>query len=132
MNDDNMMFDYLLQMGAMRPEQEELRKRQAMVDALRGNAMAPMQGEMIGKHYVSPGIAGAVGQLAQGYMAGQAQKGVDARALQMNQNQKTSLENMRKERERLRMLRLGGRGGGMPSGGMGDPYGNLPTYGNEA
>ena len=39
MNDDNMMFDYLLQMGAMRPEQEELRKRQAMVDVLQGRLL---------------------------------------------------------------------------------------------
>jgi hypothetical protein len=122
MNDDNMMFDYLLQMGAMRPEQEELRKRQAMVDALRGNAMAPMQGEMVGKHYVSPGIAGAISQLGQAYMAGQGQKGVDAKALEMNQKQQKSLQNMRIERERLRRLRFGSGGGAMPSAGMSDPY----------
>lgn len=122
MNDD-MMFEYLVQMGQMRPEEAELKKRQAMVDALRGNAMAPMQGEMVGKHYVSPGIAGAVSQLAQGYMAGQAQKGVDTQMRGMNDRQRMALEELRKRR----------RGGGaMPSSGMGDPYGNLPTYGNEA
>jgi hypothetical protein len=124
MNDD-MMFEYLVQMGQMRPEEAQIKKRQAMVDALRGNAMAPMQGEMIGKHYVSPGIAGAVSQLAQGYMAGQAQKGVDAKMGEFNAKQRTALEELRKRRK-------GGMGGGMPSGGMGDPYSNLPTYGNEA
>lgn len=124
MNND-MMFEYLVQMGQMRPEEAEIKKRQAMVDALRGNAMAPMQGEMVGKHYVSPGIAGAVGQLAQGYMAGQAQKGVDAQMRGMNDRQRMALEELRKRRR-------GGAGGAMPSAGMGDPYGNLPTYGNEA
>jgi len=124
MNDD-MMFEYLVQMGQMRPEEAELKKRQAMVDALRGNAMAPMQGEMIGKHYVSPGIAGAVSHLAQGYMAGQAQKGLDTQMRGMNDRQRMALEELRKRRR-------GGAGGAMPSAGMGDPYGNLPTYGNEA
>jgi hypothetical protein len=37
MNND-MMFEYLVQMGQMRPEEAELKKRQAMVDALRGIA----------------------------------------------------------------------------------------------
>lgn len=124
MNDD-MMFEYLIQMGAMRPEEAELKKKQAMVDALRGNAMAPMQGEMVGKHYVSPGIAGAVSQLAQGYMASKAQGGVDQQSRGMNDRQRMALEELRKRRK-------GGMGGAMPSSGMGDPYGNLPTYGNEA
>jgi hypothetical protein len=124
MNDD-MMFEYLVQMGQMRPEEAELKKRQAMVDALRGNAMAPMQGEMVGKHYVSPGIAGAISQLGQAYMAGQGQKGVDAQMRGMNDRQRMALEELRKRRR-------GGAGGAMPSAGTGDPYGNLPTYGNEA
>ncbi len=124
MNDD-MMFEYLVQMGQMRPEEAELKKRQAMVDALRGNAITPMQGEMVGKHYVSPGIAGAISQLGQAYMAGQGQKGVDAQMRGMNDRQRMALEELRKRRR-------GGAGGAMPSAGMGDPYGNLPTYGNEA
>lgn len=116
MNDDNMMFDYLLQMGAMRPEQEELRKRQAMVEALRGNAMTPMQGQMVGKHYVAPGIGQALAQLGQGYMAAQGQKGVDSRMGDLNEKQRLALEELRKRRR-------GGMGGAMPSSGMGDPYG---------
>jgi hypothetical protein len=124
MNDD-MMFEYLVQMGAMRPEEAELRKKQAMVDALRGNAMAPMEGQMVGKHYVAPGIGQAIAQLGQGYMASKAQGGVDQQARGMNERQRMALEELRKRRR-------GGMGGGMPSGGMGDPYSNLPTYGNEA
>lgn len=97
MNDD-LMFDYLLQMGAMRPEQDELRRKQAMVDALRKSAMEPLQGQMVGKHYVAPGIANAIAQMGTAYMAGQQQKGVDARMGQMNADQRRVLEDLRRRR----------------------------------
>ena len=98
---DNLMFDYLLEMGAMRPEQEELRRKQAMVDALRGQAMTPMQGQMVGKHYVAPGIANAIAQMGTAYMAGQQQKGVDASMAGMNERQRRALEDMRRRRQGL-------------------------------
>lgn len=100
---DELMFDYLLQMGAMRPEQEELKRKQAMVEALRGQAMQPMQGQMVGKHYVAPGIANAIAQMGTAYMAGQQQKGVDAGMQGMNEKQRLALEEMRKRR------RMGGQ-----------------------
>jgi hypothetical protein len=127
MNDD-LMFEYLVQMGQMRPEEAELKKKQAMVDALRGNSMKPMEGQMVGKHYVSPGIAGALSQLGQAYFASQGQQGVDAGIKGMNERQRMALEELRKKR----------RGGGMginlsaSPAGYQDPYANLPTYGNEA
>lgn len=119
MNDD-LMFDYLLQMGAMRPEQDELRRKQAMVDALRKNAMEPLQGQMIGKHYVAPGIANAIAQMGTAYMAGQQQKGVDASMADLNMRQRRELERLRKQR----------MGGSMMGGSSVDPYSNVPTYGS--
>jgi hypothetical protein len=95
---DELMFDYLLQMGAMRPEQEEMKRKQAMVDALRGQAMTPMQGQMVGKHYVAPGLANAAAQLGTAYIAGQQQKGVDAGMAAMNDKQRRALEEMRRRR----------------------------------
>ena len=126
MNDD-LMFEYLVQMGQMRPEEAELKKKQAMVDALRKNSLNPMEGQMIGKHYVSPGIAGAISQLGQAYMAGQGQQGVDQQMRGMNDRQRMALEELRKRRR--------GGMGATPSAspaGYQDPYSNLPTYGNEA
>ena len=122
MNDD-LMFEYLIQMGQMRPEEAELKRRQAMVDALRKGAMTPMEGQMVGKHYVSPGLAGAVSQLGQAYFAGQGQKGVDAQVKDMNSRQAKALEEMRRRRMQPGMA---------PMPASLDPYGNLPTYGNEA
>lgn len=97
MNDD-LMFDYLLQMGAMRPEQDELRRKQAMVDALRGQALQPLQGQMVGKHYVAPGIGQAIAQMGTAYMAGQQQKGLDAGMAGFNDRQRQALEEMRRRK----------------------------------
>lgn len=108
---DNLMFDYLLEMGAMRPEQEEMRRRQAMVEALRGNSLKPLEGQMVGKHYVAPGIANAIAQMGSAYMAGQQQKGLDARYQDMNAEQRRRLEELRRK-----------RGMGQSTMGTGTPY----------
>lgn len=117
MNDD-LMFEYLVQMGQMRPEEAELKKKQAMIDALRKNAMTPQQGEMISGRYVGPGIAGAISQLGQAYMAGQQQKGVDTQLRDFNTRQANELEKLR--RKRLGNM-PGGSGFGMDLG-MDDGY----------
>ncbi len=95
---DNLMLDYMLEMSAMRPEQEEMKRRQAMVEALRGNAMKPLEGQMVGKHYVAPGIANAIAQMGSAYMAGQQQKGLDTQAQQINAAQRQRLEELRRKR----------------------------------
>lgn len=99
--DDSLMFDYLVQMGAMKPEQDELKRKQAMVDLLRQKSMTPMEGQMIGKHYVAPGLAGALSQLGQGYFAAKAQQGVDTGMADMNARQKAMLEALRKKRQQI-------------------------------
>jgi hypothetical protein len=85
-------------MGAMRPEQDELKRKQAMVDALRQSALTPMQGQMIGKHYVAPGLAQGIAQLGQAYMAKQQQNDVDASMKGFNTRQAQMLEELRRRR----------------------------------
>lgn len=109
---DELMFDYLLNMGAMRPEQDEIKRKQAMVDALRGNAMTPQKGQMVSGHYVPQGLAGAVSQLGQGYLAKRGQEGVDARMGQMNNSQAQMLRDLRMQAERKRREQLGNAPGG--------------------
>lgn len=75
---DEFMLDYLLQMGAMRPEEERLKRRQAQVDALREQSMQPLQGQMVSGHYVAPSWTQGVGQLVQAYGARKGQKKLDA------------------------------------------------------
>tara|TARA_R110000822_G_scaffold68215_1_gene165859 strand:- start:31 stop:459 length:429 start_codon:yes stop_codon:yes gene_type:complete len=107
MNED-AMFEYLVQMGMMRPEEAQLKKKQSMVDALRGNSLSPMQGQMVGKHYVAPGIGQAIAQLGQGYLAGKGQEGVDKQMGTMNTTQAANLKAMRDrmQAERLRQEQL--------------------------
>lgn len=95
-NSDMMMYDYLLEMGAMRPEEQQLARKQAMVDALRQGAMDPMRGQMAGRVYVAPGIGEAIAKMGTAYMAGQQQKGVDTAYSNPNYNpaMPQSAENM--------------------------------------
>lgn len=97
MNDD-LMFEYLLQMGGMQPEQLELKRKQAMVDALRKQSMSPVEGQMIGKHYVAPSWTQYAAQLGTALGAASQQKGLDADARGMNDRQRQALEDMRRRR----------------------------------
>lgn len=98
MNNDELMFDYLLAMGQMQPEAQDLRRRQEMINALRGQAMQAPQGQMVGKHYVPPSLTQYASQLGQGYMAGQAQGQQEQRMAGMNERQRKLLEDLRRRR----------------------------------
>lgn len=93
MNDEDL-YDYLLQMGAMKPEQESLSRKQAYVDALRGQSMQPLQGGMAGRVYVGPSFAQGLAQLGQAYGARKAQQGVDDQTAKLNLAQRQALYRM--------------------------------------
>jgi len=96
--DESQMFEYLLQMGAMRPEEDELARKQAMVDALRKQSMQPLQGQMAGNVYVAPSITQGLAQLGQAYGARKGQQGVDTGMRDFNARQKAALEALRAAR----------------------------------
>jgi hypothetical protein len=121
---DELTFEYLLNMAAMQPQQEDQRRKQAMVDALRGQAMQPLQGQMVGKHYVAPGIGQALAQMGTAYIAGQQQKSADQSMQKMTGDQRLLLQDMLRRRRN--------RQGPGAMTGYDNPYSNLPTYGNEA
>jgi hypothetical protein len=93
------MFDYLLGMGQMQPEAQDLRRRQEMITALRGQAMQAPQGQMVGKHYVPPSFTQYASQLGQGYMAGQAQSQQEKNMAGMSERQRQMLEDLRRRRQ---------------------------------
>jgi hypothetical protein len=101
---DELMFDYLLGMGQMQPEAQDLRRRQEMITALRGQAMQAPQGQMVGKHYVPPSFTQYASQLGQGYMAGQAQGNQEQKMREMNAKQKELIEDLRRQRQGGRMI----------------------------
>jgi len=107
--DDNMMFDYLVQMGMLRPEQDEMKRKQAIVDLLRKDSMQAPEGQMIGKHYVAPSATQQIAKVMQGYGALMGQKGLDAKSTELNRKQADVLNELRKKRMGM---------GGMPGAPM--------------
>lgn len=100
MNQDDMMFEYLIQMGAMQPEQIEMMRKQKQIDALRERSMDAPQGQMIGKHYVAPSVTQYAANALQGYMAGKQQKGQDEAMRGMTERQAAELRRMQEMRRR--------------------------------
>ena len=126
---DEAMFEYLVQMGMMRPEEVELKRKQSMVDELRKTGMNTPQGQMVGNHYVAPGIGQYINQLGQGYMAGKTQGGVDKQMGDMNTTQAANLKAMRdrmqaerlRREEQMRQAQVSGSGMGVQPN-YHDPY----------
>ena len=118
---DNLMFEYLIQMGAMRPEEVEMMRKQKQIDALRQQSMNTPQGQMVGRQFVAPSITQYAANAMQGYTAGRQQQEQDQAMREMTERQRKLLQNMRKRH-------MGG--GAAPVGSL-DPYGNVPTYGSE-
>lgn len=95
---NELMFDYLLEMGQLDPMEEQLLRKQKQLEALRGGAMEAPQGQMVGKHYVAPSWTQYAAQLGKGYMAGQGQKQVDAQMGALSEKQRAVLERLKRER----------------------------------
>jgi hypothetical protein len=129
MNQDDLMFEYLISMGAMRPEEMELMRKQKQIDALRAQSAESPQGQMIGKHYVAPSVTQGIAQMFSGYAAGQAQKKQEEAMRGMNTRQASELKRMRDEMERRRRMKeSGGMGPSAMYQGSALPYGDGPVY----
>jgi hypothetical protein len=98
--DNDLMIEYLIQMGMMAPEEAELKRKQAMIDSLRDKGATSPQGEMVGKHYVAPSITQYAAQMANAYGAGQGQKQLDSQLQGFSGRQIDAFEEMRRRRQR--------------------------------
>jgi hypothetical protein len=103
MNDD-LMLEYLLQTGAMSPEEERLARRQAQVNALRQQSMQPIQGGMAGRVYVGPSLTQGLAQLGQAYGARKGQEKVDTDYGTFNKKQGEMLRDLQ---QRMALRRAG-------------------------
>ncbi len=66
---NDLKFNYMVEMGGLEPEQEELERKQAQVDMLRDKGMEGQEGRMAGNVFVAPSITQYGAQLANAYMA---------------------------------------------------------------
>lgn len=120
--DENALYEYLIQMGAMQPEMDQTKRKQAMVDALRKQSMQGPEGQMVSGRYVAPSITQYAAQLGNAYMAAKGQQGVDQQYGDMNARQRQMLEELRKRRQ------SGAMGGAIGAAYGAPDYGDGPAY----
>ena len=65
----NKQFNYMVEMGALTPQEEEVQRQQATIDALRDKSMQGQEGEMVGRTFVAPSFTQYAAQLGNAYMA---------------------------------------------------------------
>lgn len=106
MNDD-LMLEYLLQMGAMAPGEEKLLRQQAQVDALRARSMDGPTGQMVGKHYVPPSFTQYGAQIGNAFMAGRGQKKLNKDYEEFNKTQIDEIEKLRNRRAQRQAMATG-------------------------
>lgn len=93
--DDNMLFEYLVEQGSMRPEEEQLLRRQGVIDALRQQGMQAPQAQQAGRAVVAPHWTQMLAQIGSGAAAGYGQKKLDTQYGAFNAKRANSLNRMR-------------------------------------
>lgn len=93
--DDNMMFEYLLQQGAMRPEEEQMLRRQDTIDALRQTGMQAPQAQQAGRAVVAPSWTQGLAQIGAAAAGKYGQKKLDKQYDAFNVKRGNSLMGMR-------------------------------------
>ena len=78
-DNSDVWFDLYGAEGDMQPEEMELRRKQAQINALRERGMEAQEGKMVGNTYVAPSFTQYAAQLANAYMGKKGQEGVDKR-----------------------------------------------------
>ena len=65
----NQQFNYMVEMGALDPQEEELQRKQTQIDMLRDRGMEGQEGRMVGNTFVAPSFTQYAAQLGNAYMA---------------------------------------------------------------
>lgn len=93
--DDNMLFEYLVEQGSMRPEEEQLLRRQGTIDALRQQSMQAPQAQQAGRLVVAPSWTQGLAQLGSAAAAKYGQGKLDQQYGAFNAKRGNSLNRMR-------------------------------------
>ncbi|CAB4166462.1 hypothetical protein UFOVP840_33 [uncultured Caudovirales phage] len=93
--DDNLMFQYLVEQGSMRPEEEQMLRRQDTIDALRQQSMQAPQAQQAGRLVVAPSWTQGLAQLGSAAAAKYGQGKLDKQYGAFNAKRATSLDRMR-------------------------------------
>lgn len=93
--DDNMMFEYLIQQGSMRPEEEQMFRRQNTIDALRQAGMQAPQAQQAGRAVVAPSWTQGLAQFGAAAAAKYGQNKLDTQYGEFNKKRADSLSALR-------------------------------------
>jgi hypothetical protein len=93
--DDNMMFEYLVEQGSMRPEEEQMLRRQGVIDALRQQGMQAPQAQQAGRAIVAPHWTQGLAQIGSAAAAKYGQNKLDTQYGAFNAKRANSLNRMR-------------------------------------
>lgn len=93
--DDNMMFEYLIEQGSMRPEEEQMLRRQGVIDALRQQGMQAPQAQQAGRMVVAPHWTQGLAQIGAAAAAKHGQNKLDTQYGAFNAKRANSLNRMR-------------------------------------
>lgn len=93
--DDNMLFEYLVQQGSMRPEEEQLLRRQGLIDALRQQGMQAPQAQQAGRAVVAPHWTQGLAQIGSAAAAKYGQGKLDQQYGAYNKKRADSLSALR-------------------------------------
>lgn len=93
--DDNMMFDYLIEQGSMRPEEEQMLRRQQTIDALRQSGLQAPQAQQAGRMVVAPSWTQGLAQLGAAAAARYGQNKLDKQYTDFNAKRATNLKDLR-------------------------------------
>jgi len=66
---NNQKFNYMVEMGAINPQEEEAQRRQAQIDTLRDESVEGQEGRMVGNTFVAPSVTQYAAQLGKAYLA---------------------------------------------------------------
>lgn len=94
-DNDNLMFEYLMEQGALRPEEDQLNRRQAVLDALRQGGMQAPQATQAGRLVVAPSWTQGLAQLGQAAAAKYGQGKLDSQYGAFNAKRANGLNRMR-------------------------------------
>ena len=115
---DQAFIDYLMEMGALQPQEQDIARQRAMVEQLRGNAQMPGM-RQAGRVVQAANPLEFLSSVGSGYMAQQREQGADALAKDLTQKKRIGLEGYRNKVQPKQT-------GIVPPAGGGSPYGNDP------
>lgn len=112
---DDMMLDYLLEMGALSPEQEQVMRQRKMIDELRGASQVPTETRNAGRLQVARHPLEMIAPVLGQGIASWKERGADAAAKGLQDKRLAGIKSMR-DRWGLNKA-AAAAGGAMPNAG---------------